>query len=524
MMPDNSVFLVLPGLCMDAVLLQAVHLVIPMDIRAHAIVWVSIAALLYATKTKPIPFGIQLWDVLMKNKWAVLTALAAALLNLAGRAGTGDIADYHLQAIAWDEQFAVVKGLGNLRRQLGNNSNWFLLHAFFGLHFLGLKSVYILNAMLLIVALVYFAPRRDEPLYNLKSVVLMYVALMAYRKYVGAVTNDYAITLFILMVFTEWLDFRKGNISRLPLIVVLMMLPTIKLSAITLLLIPAIWLWLQFKGHHYKRIWAVLLAGVVIYVPWLTTNVMHSGYLIYPLDQIDLFKVDWKMHASTLQYERAINIAHERVPGVAPELVRAMPFGEWFTHWLNHLDRFSLFLLVSFSAGVVWLCMGFLHERRRQVLKERMLSGEAWILLGSVALAMPVWFMNAPATRFVFGYLVFFMAWMSLHLFQNSGTFWFRMKPVIYVVVWGSLVLQGVLFMRQYLPAEKFGSSLLMLQPYRTQANQKVDLAGGGYIMMPLSDQQCWDTEIPCTSILDPGLEWRGSSLAEGFRIKNSTN
>lgn len=521
---SHALFLLIPGLCFDALLLQLLHLFLPMGWMAHLLLLLLIVALLLPLKSEWKTYGRQLLQDCFGSPLHLVffgVVAFAALLNLAGRAGVGDIGDYHLQAIRWDEQFPVVRGLGNLRRQLGNNSNWFLLHAFFGMGFFGLKSVYVLNALLLIVSTVYFIPRKNDPNFILKGVIFLYLILMAYRKYVGAVTNDYAITIFTLMAFTEWIQQPSKDWSKkAPLLLVFLMLTTFKLSAITLLLIPAGWLLMKSVDTLRRGVFILSLFSLLIFTPWLQTNVLKSGFLLYPVDQLDLFDVDWKMRAETLQYERAINIANERVPGVELKIVEQMPFSQWFMHWIKHLDGFSKFLLALFGVDALFLIIALSIRRSRKRWKEIIRKEQSAILLITIACAMPVWFMNAPATRFIFGYLIFYIAWMVQHRFSISRfNHLFQSRWVMF----GGIVLLlagGIFFTKLYLPADRFQRSLITLLPYGNNPMQRISLPRGGYVMMPEEGKQCWDAEIPCTSIMDPELQWRTERLEDGFRGK----
>ena len=42
----------------------------------------------------------------------------------------------------------------------------------------------------------------------------------------------------------------------------------------------------------------------------------------------------------------------------------------------------------------------------------------------------------------------------------------------------------------------------------------------GGALNVPLPKQQCWDSKLPCTNLPDSGIEYRGITLNQGFRIK----
>ena len=166
--------------------------------------------------------------------------LVGAIVNIMARPATGDAADYHFQAIRWMEEYQVVPGIGNIRRQLGNNSNWFLLNAFFGFSFTGLRSVYVLNASLLLMACFYFSSAFEkilngnfEKYFIIKSLILFYLMLTVFRKYIGAVTNDFPITVLTLYVFSLLLETNREDVfKRMMIIFFVAVMITFKLSAL----------------------------------------------------------------------------------------------------------------------------------------------------------------------------------------------------------------------------------------------------------------------------------------------------
>ena len=507
--------LVLFGWVAMAFVVQLSHLFIPVSFSTHVLLWVMNAIVFVLNKEQCTQQFLATKNILQQQKvsWVWIGVLLfAAIINLLGRAGVGDIADYHLQAIQWDEQYKVVPGLGNLRRQLGNNSNWFLLHSLGGLGFLHLKSVYVLNTLLLVVACVYFLPHAQQKNELMKAVILGYIVLMSFRKYVGAVTNDYVITIYILVLFTEWIEHETSTLSsKLYLVLMMMMLPMYKLSAMVVLLVVLWYLWMLIKRKQFGMANLVFIIGVLFYVPWMYTTYLQSGYLVYPIEQTGLFTPDWKMRATTLQYERIINMANERVAGMPTNEVMKLSFTQWFPHWIKNLDVFSKLLLALFFV------LPLIHIARLKKEVAHCIKQPIAILLFTIALAIPVWFVNAPATRFVFGYMVFFIAWNAQQLWgERLQQFTFKKYSIALLVI---MLLNGAIFIKQYLPISKIMASIITPLPYGTNTMYLHELKKG-YIYTPAFNEQCWDAPIPCTSIIEDGLEWRGDSLDEGFRIE----
>ncbi len=515
----HPVITTISGLATLGVLLQISHLFIPINHWVHVGIWIIIGIFLIIEKRSFHTNTKLTFEWFYTKKWFGLWALVlllVALLNLVGRAGVGDIADYHLQAIQWNEKYTVINGLGNLRRQLGNNSNWFLLHAFSGFSFLELKSAYILNTVLFLLAGVYFYPYPNRSNAILKGFILVYVVLMAFRKYVGAVTNDYPITIITLIVFTEWLENKQENIRSLFILFwIILILPTFKLSAIGLLCILPWYIYKQWKEQaplkHFFLLFALL---VIIYLPWIITNYFQSGYLVYPIEFTGFLHPEWQMNPSVLQFERNINIANERIPGMPVSEVLNYSFSQWFPIWLIKLDFFSKLLLLLFSGSVFFQ---FIRLVTGKINLRNSLFSAKGILLITIMAGMTIWFLNAPATRFVFGYLVFFIG-LNLQIIFAKSRYHIR---IIHIRAACLLILciTGGIFMIQYLPKAKLLEQLKTPQPYSNQIMQKVKI-GNGFINRPGAGEQCWDSPLPCSSEFDSTLQWRSPNPEDGFSIK----
>jgi len=515
----HPVVSILFGLTGLAFYLQLFHFFYPISIGAHISV-ITIVILLYLLKSKGIR---QVFEdhlrIISKEKnfiWFIPILILATLINCIGRAGVGDIADYHLQAIKWDATFPVVKGLGNLRRQLANNSLWFLLHSYAGFDFLKLNSVYVLNALLLILGGIYFYPTEDKKYPLIHTVILLYIVLMSFRKYVGAVTNDYAITIFTLILLTEWICSEYSENRKLISVLIIIILPAFKLSSIAMMIIPAYFIYVLFRKKEFNGIIVTVIFGLIVYSPWLLTTWYKSGYLVYPVKATAFGSPDWQMNSATLDYERIINIANERVPGMPTLEVMKLSFTQWFPAWIKSLDVFSKMLLLLF--GILPI-IGLLKTESRKHFQKVIKDNQFIPILLLMCIAFPLWFLNAPATRFVFGYLVFGIAVM-IHLLMKNRVENLTTKYVLYLSTF-VILINALLFTIQYSGPHFFADSLLTPRKYGTNTMHKIELSQG-YVFSPDSNEQCWDVDIPCTSIVDSSLHWRTNNLSDGFSVKKT--
>jgi hypothetical protein len=523
------------GLIMLSLITSVVHIFLPVSWHAHimvwifnVLVWISMPSLcnVYVTGIKAE------FTAAPKMLWAIcLLFLIGLLLNVSAKPGDGDIGDYHLQAIQWMEVYKHVPGLGNLRNQLGNYTNWYVLNAFFGLSFTGLKSAYVLNASLLLMVIPYFTMgllRKEEDMYLriIKGVIFFFLLLTTYRKYTGSVTTDYPITVLTLFVFTVFLE--RSIEDRLHLLFVVLLcctLVTIKQSAMTLMIIPA---WFFVSGclkWKETRVFVVtmLVSGILIFVPWIYGSVMCNGYLLFPVAGIDLFDVDWKMSVERIDWIRETNLWWPRLNDARLDIVRHYTFAQWFPVWIKSMDMFSLVLLVLLTIfSMVFLTL--LLFRRQMLLKWKWFDLRAWLVIISIYAALYIWYTNAPATRYAFSSMVFMVAYMvALCIFYFAKEKWLTygwIRPGVSLAAAGMFFLSAAVFIKTYYTTPgTFARAVVYPLQYKN-VNVRLVKIKGGAIHMPEKGEQCWDTCLPCSDLPEAGLEMRGNSPEDGFRIE----
>lgn len=505
-----------------AMLLQVYHLCFPINFFAHIYVWLSIV-ILATSQYKVIAKDVvtSLHQISSKKHIAIgLGFLVLVVINILSRKADGDIGDYHLQAIRWMEEYAAVPGIGNIRRQLGNNSNWFLLQAFSGFHFLGLRSVYTLNAALVIMAALYVTPHLKQHFWLRNLLLLFYFAIIATRKYTGGVTNDISITIGIIILFCWFTDIvnnhNKKTIELLLLVALSMLLITYKLSALPMVLFAIGVYFYAFKQQLItKRIIYFLIGiSVLIFIPWFITNIIHSGYLLFPITSSNFFDVDWKMRPEIVAYEVYANLAYARAPDVDIEVSRYFTFSQWWPHWIKSIDIFSATLLIGGLFFYITLITQWLTNKR---FRNQFTIHYYWIIASTCIVALVLWFTHGPTPRFVFGYLVFTIT-MGVNLFHRTTLQQLLYKNKFTLV---GIFLLGLITMsvQKQLIGNGFKNTL-MIPPTYLQPQVNKFVISGGTLNVPITKQQCWDSKLPCTNLPDSGLQYRGTTLKQGFRIK----
>lgn len=514
--------LVMVGWSLIAVLLQILHFFIPINLLAHIFVWLCITSVWVLKPLVLIKDLLAALHLLASKKHLALGVgvLILVVFNICSRSANGDIGDYHLQAVRWMEEYAVVPGLGNIRRQLGNNSNWFLLNAFAGCHFLGLRSVYTINAALVIVMAMYVMPHLQQKYWLRNLILLLYFLVVATRKYTGALTNDLVITSGIIMVFVHFTDvMQHSDIKPMHLLLLIWLsagLITYKLSALPLGVFTGLLLGIMYKRRQLNQ--KIVLFGtlgfLLLIIPWLLTNIINSGYLLFPFPNTNWFGVDWQMRPEIVEYEVYANLAYARAPEVDIEVARYFNISQWWPHWIHSLDGFSMVLL---SVTGLLLIIMFSQLITNAGFRNQVKENGLWVVIVTTLLALILWFTHGPTPRFVFGYLVFTIA-MGLTLFNNTLLQRILHRHYIKVVAIALLVLIGHSFSK----AVGDLSGMVWMPKSYTQANLSQFHVNGGVLWVPQQKQQCWDALLPCTNLPDTALEFRGRSLQNGFRIRQN--
>lgn len=82
------------------------------------------------------------------------------------------------------------------------------------------------------------------------------------------------------------------------------------------------------------------------------------------------------------------------------------------------------------------------------------------------------------------------------------------------------IVGTGIPFIKNHLLPKNAYAVWVVPDPYTLAEFKKVPL-NKGFVFIPDPDKQCWDAPLPCSGLLNPGLEWRSERMTDGFHIKN---
>lgn len=439
-----------------------------------------------------------------------------------------DSPDYHYQSIYWYEHYKVIPGLGNVHGRLAFNPATFILSAGYAFSGLTGQAIYTLNPLLVLLFYAWLFQLIMRSRNDWSALVYIITAFLLFRPLLANIPSPASEPLVTTSVATVFLSVveairRRRHHDPAALIVpvcIAAFAVTAKLTSLPVVLVPLLVLyWIPSQRWHF--LWRFKVIGAVIVLPWVARNVILSGYLFYPLWQIDLFSVDWKVPKDIAFVDYALGtFASKGEIDKNGVLVRTS--FEWMWPWLKHHMQAKkaidfLVLVLCFTSPFVWLLS----------YKAKQLRSLQWLWLcaftGSV-----VWLLKAPEYRFGMGFLVLsfaipMIAWLQNKTLHPQVFTWlliFSFLPVIaYYLVrpiskhprLHTIGLEKIWWLplkdsSYYLPVD--------MKTFRYQ-----DLGHGVKVYIRDQSHHCLQVETqPCMMWYYGKIRMRGNSIQDGFR------
>lgn len=462
----------------------------------------------------------QPWPV-----WAGLAALAAiVLLKSASPSEMYDEGGYYMPYIKWIERYRIIPGLGNIEDRMGFNSAFHMASAFFGLAWLVPGGTYDLNGLLLLAFGAWClggAGRLLAPgIPRMSDVMKAFGLFFLMRNMLTSASADLSNILFgeaILILFMEQIEadaVHRPDRRYLLIVLYSLMVPTIKLSSLFVWLVP-LYLTLRVLGAGGRIPFGRLaLAVVVVLLPWLGRSPILSGYLVYPLHQLDRFAVDWKVpHAvAERQYHYVSEFAKTNArPGESGHLAEHRSLREWVPVWFARENAFNRATAVALGIAMGSLLVFALVHFRWLWRHQRDPLFFGLIVAANVLL----WFFRNPSFRFGWAWAIILLAF-AFHLALcrlGSGR----------ILRWATLALLAFFFVQntgKTLSESRRHLAHMLVRPMPVKAVPFQDIDLGALHARLSATNQCWGTAPPCLPVTyDRRLQARGPRVEDGFRI-----
>jgi hypothetical protein len=512
------VFLI--GMVTIAVMAMISQLFIPLG--AVFIFSLSAGALFIALQKRSLPSVF--FPAYRPLTWILLTVtFMIILLNAAHTPSNPDTGLYHAQTIRWYETYRIVPGLGNFQERYAFNSSWLVLNAALSFAFLGLHSFRLVNGILFLLAVIFFAEgvdamgRKKISPAGLAKTLFLPLAVYLLISDVSSAGNDMPVSLLTWLILILWVEKAESPTASELKNVILFLLPffviTVKLSSLPLLGF-SIWIAIEYlvkNKKEWRRVILPVLLGVLLLGCWAIRSVILSGYLIFPISQVDLFSVDWKVPQDQVETVRqgVINVARLGIKNRDSSL--DMTFRQWFLLWFERetLNRVAIYMVVLISPFMA------LAGQYKSIMPSR-----KYLFAYIIALAGSIfWFLSAPDIRFGYGFLIGtcvlalspILAWVISKTDPKL-----QVLPIL--IVLSLLVFQTYILWHSIEPAT-LSQQLLFPADYRSSKVDPCEI-NNAVVYCRREGAQCQYDAFPCIPSPRPKVEMRGPTFEQGFRTK----
>ncbi len=442
-----------------------------------------------------------------------LTTLVILMFSSAP-ADSYDMGLYHLQSMIWNEQYSVVPGLANLHGRLAFNSSSLLLSTLFSYHPQYFRVFFPLNGLCMYILVVYLLVRIIMIKDLVKQTVIIFLAflpLFFFMKELSSTSTDILPPIIIIYLICKFLlDNKKGD--ELVYFVLPLFCCTLKLSSAPIAIFTLLVLIVCFRRKAWRELFILLAVSLIIILPWLSRYIILSGYLVYPFSKIDIFCFDWKVPFKEVTREENVTYAWARMPRKPYEVVMNMSYSDWLPAWFKAKSNTIKYIIYLVIISPLVVCVSLLWYRQKKQMKIVF----AWFV---AVLGLLFNFLTAPDPRFCYGFLIL-TAFLPYYLFS------FHIKKVR-VPNYNYVLIIGLMLYFISVQYEILKKQNLFIEPHyinNSSYNNMFNIYNLDQVKLysPVKTDRCFDCCFPCSPYLKNGLELRGRSLQEGFRINNS--
>lgn len=450
-------------------------------------------------------------------------------LRAAGPCEYYDTGLYGGQAVRWIRTYPAVFGLANVHARLGFNTSVFLFHAALdqgpwrGLYF-HLFSGFVLCAFwATVLPACERVLRGTEPTPSqwFHAILFIPATIWSGRASVVGTTTDEPSSVLCLIaagLLFQYLEHNESNEAdnsdwRARVMVaatLLALVVTFKLSTVVFAFLGWVLafeiLWSTGRGRRY--VWAAFGGGVLILVPWLTGQIILSGYPFFP-NPLFPFPGDWRLPRGIPELYELWVRSWARIP-----FARVATTGgfAWLPTWFHAAVRDRGAFQVPIAITLVATAVLVLRRLEARSIRLRGL----WLLLPSLG-GIVFWFWKAPDLRFGQAAIWTLAATLGslamTALTQGNGLLRRR------VVASGLLVAMAWCvfsfgWKHSYQVLESV-DGFVRLPEVPVAARQTMS---GLIVYVPVTGNQCWEATLPCTPYFNKTLRLRSpSNMRWGF-------
>jgi hypothetical protein len=257
---------------------------------------------------------------------------------------------------------------------------------------------------------------------------------------------------------------------------------------------------------------------LLILFPFVTRNIITSGYLVFPSPFPDIVNVDWKFDKSQAELEKNYITAYARTRAdyAKPDIdaVMALSPRKWLPLWWQNNSVADKAILLSLVLACIALIACFSLLARSSL--------ETKTALAAAAAGIIFWLAEAPDPRFGFGFILSFIA-IAFTLFCSGSQTVSRVskKSIIILIIVSALATgsyTGYRFVH-------FFSASQLIRPMGIEKTSSISFPCENIsFTKPTGDKLCGDLPLPCVYTDSCNFILRGKDLTDGFRAKSNNS
>lgn len=467
-----------------------------------------------------------------KGRWIlwglIFAAVIAFALSSAGPAKLIDTDWYHAQTIRWIEEYGCVKGVANLFYTLGFNNAQHYFDALFSMKcFIGqsLRGTGGFFGLIIFIHGLLRVCRWKQHSHHMADILAVWEVV--YSIIVTAFFADpYVDTLpniLVLFILTEWfalLEEKSEDTVWYGFYCLLAVFAVVCKTSVAMIVFLTIYpVCLFIKQKKAVQIPVYLFMGFCITVPFLITNVITTGYMVYLFSALDLFDVPWKIDPSVLKYSVDNMVAFARMPSASMD--EALNCGlAWVSDWWS---RESVSHQILYIAIVVFAVFDLVYTviclLRRKIVDYVLLLPRICVYAGLV-----YWFFTIPQVKYCWAFLIFPVAVVPVYYMERMEKK--TVARVMVVISLGLLLMYGGFYSLRTLGymKESIVNYPVMQKDYENHVFNTVEINGHTFYT------KIDNGDIVCGYYIFPYIDNKddidrlvvGESLGEGFYFEKT--
>ncbi len=522
------------GLAFLTSILGYISLVSPIGLLIHVIIILCCGISLFICR-KDFIYSIKDFGLLFAGKAFLAFSLSMCVLVIIQSVKHPfwiDIGGYHAQSIQWIEKFGVVKGLANLHDRFGFNNASHLASAFFNVSFVA-SPIYHAVSSYMIIAFFIWSFRiiltSVQTSQGIKFGLTLSVLLLLiyYRDWISSPTPDMVCTIYLLLTgFLFLLGMEKNEDTktlRIDFFVVTILgvsAVAVKVSAIPISVLIAVYIFTNRQLLNLRSFLGLAIIAIVLELPILVRNYYLSGYLLFPFHQLDIFNPDWKIPKIYSEEVSNLIFNFARGLGGSTSKIHNLTYKDWLLKWFMGLETYNKAILATIITAPLWV---FLSVFKGKTYPNH--GFNKWIFLtGSMFICLIFWFFQAPSFRFAHGFIILCFVGIVMLILQLTSLPIHLTKKLTAGsgIVLLLFTLYSIARETPELDIQKNSYLYFIPTPYREEHVIMVPVPYNQEIKSPDTCRECWNLPLPCSPNVLPTVEFRGTTLENGFRMKKN--